>query len=189
MLTVSQIIICIRDELFFFVNVFSLSRIFLYQIRFHLSFLNTVKPELYESKLYEILDYTNFLPGPGEIPSYSLKDWLVRKSELYECFRRSLAIRTTQVWLNLYGGFRPESPSETIGVCIDRYRWVWNILLFFLRMSNRVAYRLTDPPFAYLKSLWIKRQRISAWQSDDTNRHTYPWLLMNFQIVIWCFCF
>ena len=28
-----------------------------------------VKPGLYESELYEILDYTNFLPGPGEIPS------------------------------------------------------------------------------------------------------------------------
>jgi len=33
----------------------------------------TVKPGLYESELYEILDYTNFLPGPGEIPSFTLK--------------------------------------------------------------------------------------------------------------------
>jgi len=24
--------------------------------------------------------------------------WVVRKSELYECFRRSLAIRIAQVW-------------------------------------------------------------------------------------------
>jgi len=60
---------------------------------------NRVKPELYESELYEILDFTNFLPGPGEIPSYTLKVWVVRKSELYECFRRSLAIRITHVRL------------------------------------------------------------------------------------------
>jgi len=53
----------------------------------------------YESELYEILDYTNFLPGPVGIPSYTLKVWVVRKFELYECFRRSLAIRITQVWL------------------------------------------------------------------------------------------
>ena len=32
--------------------------------------LYTVKPGLYESELSEILDYTNFLPGPGEIRSY-----------------------------------------------------------------------------------------------------------------------
>jgi len=38
-----------------------------------LSQISTVKPGLYESELYEILDYTNFLPGPGEIPSYTLK--------------------------------------------------------------------------------------------------------------------
>jgi len=42
----------------------------------------TVKPGVYESELYEILDYTNFLPGPGEIPSYTLKVWVVRNSEL-----------------------------------------------------------------------------------------------------------
>jgi len=34
---------------------------------------HTVKPGLYESDLYEILDNTNVLPGPGEIPSYTLK--------------------------------------------------------------------------------------------------------------------
>jgi len=33
----------------------------------------TVKPGLYESELYKILDYTKFLPGPGAIPSYTLK--------------------------------------------------------------------------------------------------------------------
>ena len=61
--------------------------------------INTVKPGLYESELCEILDYTNFLPDPGEIPSYTLKVWVVRKSELYECFRLALAIRITQIWL------------------------------------------------------------------------------------------
>jgi len=34
------------------------------------------------------------------------KVWVVRKSELYECFRRSLAIRITQVWLYLQNTFR-----------------------------------------------------------------------------------
>jgi len=48
-----------------------------------------------------------FCPVPGEIPSYTLKVWVVRKSELYECFRRSLAIRTTQVWLY----FHPTRPN------------------------------------------------------------------------------
>jgi len=43
-------------------------------------FLFTVKPGLYESELYEILNFTNFLPGPDEIPFNPIH----QKSELYE---------------------------------------------------------------------------------------------------------
>jgi len=57
-------------------------------LKFIYSFLNllshnlliTVKPGLHKSELYEILDYTSFLPGPGEIPFNPIH----LKSELYE---------------------------------------------------------------------------------------------------------
>jgi len=50
-----------------------------------LKILHTIKPGLYESELYEILDYTNFLPGSGEIPSYTLKVRVVRMFSAVPC--------------------------------------------------------------------------------------------------------
>jgi len=55
---------------------------------------NTVKPGLYECELYEILDFTYFLSGPGEIPfpyikSLSCTNLSYTKSGLYDRFSRS----------------------------------------------------------------------------------------------------
>ena len=49
----------------------------------------TVKPGLYEYVLYKILDYRNFLPGPGEIPVIPyIKNLSYTKPGLYDRFSR-----------------------------------------------------------------------------------------------------
>jgi len=59
--------------------------------------LYAVKRGLYESELYKILDYTNFLPSPGEIPfnTMYLKSELY-ESEIYETWIRNFRM----IWLN-----------------------------------------------------------------------------------------
>ena len=63
-----------------------------------------------------------------------VKIWVVRKSELYECFRRSLAIRITQVWL--YIGILRNLRHHATGSRADRYRRQRSWLLAYLLVGS-----------------------------------------------------
>jgi len=56
-----------------------------------------LKSDMYESDLYETRIKRQVFPVTTD-KVQKVKVWVVRKSELYECFRRSLAIRITQVY-------------------------------------------------------------------------------------------